>query len=159
MTPEKTALLQQLDAMRDRLWAALDSVELTGEVYPGWNKRDFYAHIAGWEALVYQVFRDYVAGTPGTTYRFTTVDDLNRDFVATRQSQTAEGARLECEINRFAIRTLLQAIPAEDYGKIIRFPWGTNTIIEFIQGAIEHEQEHADDIILLTQGGSFTAAV
>ena len=63
--------------------------------------------------------------------------------VTERQSLTMENAQRECEINRFPIKTLLIDIPAEDYGKLIRFPWGSDTVAEFIRGAIDHELGHA----------------
>lgn len=151
MNDEKTHLLKQLDDVRDYLWSVLEALVPASKLNAEWNKRDFFAHIAGWEALVYQIFRDYVAGVSDKSYPYTNVDDANRDFVKTRQSLTVEGAKLECEINRFAIKTLLHTIPAEDYHKSIQFPWGSNTPVEFIQGAIDHEREHADDIVKLTQ--------
>ncbi|MBI5671176.1 MAG: ClbS/DfsB family four-helix bundle protein [Chloroflexi bacterium] len=151
MDDEKTHLLKQLDEARAYLWSVVAALEPSDKLNPQWNKRDFFAHIAGWEALVFQVFRDYVAGISDQSYPFTSVDDANRNFVQTRQSLTADDARLECEINRFAIRTLLQNIPAADYHTPIPFPWGSNTIAEFIQGAVEHELDHASSIVKMTR--------
>jgi hypothetical protein len=145
MHDEKTQLLQQLDDARDYLWSLLDGLAPDSRINPGWNKRDFFAHIAGWEAMVYEVFRDYVAGVPVKSYTYTGVDDANRVFVENRQSLSLEDARLECEINRFAIKTLLQRI--EDYHQPIPFPWGSETVASFIQGAINHEREHAEEIV------------
>lgn len=76
-------------------------------------------------------------------YPYSGVDATNAIFVAERQSLTMENAQRECEINRFPIKTLLIDIPAEDYGKLIRFPWGSDTVAEFIRGAIDHELGHA----------------
>lgn len=147
MNNEKTHLLKQLDDARDYLWSVLDTVEPASKINSEWNKRDFFAHMAGWDALVYEIFRDYVAGVAGKPHPYTNVDETNRDFVNVRQRLTMEGAKLECDINRFAIKTLLQSIPAEDYDQSIQFPWGVNTVVEFVQGAIEHEREHAEDIV------------
>ena len=146
MEDDKILLRKQLDEARDHLWALLENVEPSCEIYPGWNKRDFFAHIAGWDAMMFEIFRDYAAGTADKHRPYTNVDDFNRRFVELRQSATVEGARLECEINRFAINTLLQNIPSENYQQTIQFPWGPNTVAEFIRGAIEHECDHANDI-------------
>jgi hypothetical protein len=151
MPPEKTLLLQQLDEARHQLWSVLEVLEPSDKVNPEWNKRDFYAHIAGWEAIVYETFCSHLEGVSVKSYPFTSVDDANREFVAARQSLSEEGAKLECEIYRFAIKTLLQGIDAEDYDKPIRFPWGSDTLVEFIQGAIAHELDHAAEIVRMKQ--------
>ena len=60
---------------------------------------------------------------------------------------TLQDAKLECEINRFAILTLLEKF--EDFSEKIPLPWGENTVTEFLDGAIEHERSHAADIAKL----------
>jgi hypothetical protein len=149
----KTALFTELDAARDELWGLVEGISATAEIYPGWNLRDFFAHIAGWEAMVFEVFRDHLSGVSGKPYPYTGVDDANARFVATRQSATLEDAKLECEINRFAIKTLLADIPEADFGQSVRLPWGLNTVTEFLEGAIEHERDHAADIRGMREAG------
>lgn len=146
-TEKAHLLLQQLEEARDYLWGVVDALEPDTRINNEWTIRDFFAHIAGWEALVFEAFRDHVAGTSGKPYPYTNVDDMNRQFVNARQSQTAAGARLECEINRFAIETLIQKIPAAAFANTVQFPWGPNTVVEFIQSGIEHERDHADEIV------------
>lgn len=153
MSQDKASLLQALDAERDHLWAVLADVDPAVDIYPGWNKRDFFAHIAGWEALVFDAFRQTLAGAPVTPVPYTTVDDANAQFVAERQSATLEGAKLECEINRFALKIFLESIPADAFGQMIRFPWGSEPVTQFVAGAIIHERDHARDIVELKQAG------
>ncbi|MEZ4669294.1 MAG: DinB family protein [Anaerolineae bacterium] len=151
MNSPKEHLLKQLDDARDHLWAVVDALPPDANINPEWNIRDFFAHIAGWEALVYEAFRDHVAGVGGNFSPYTNVDDFNRQFVEACQSQSAEGAKRECEINRFAIKTFLQSIAAEDYAKPVQFPWGSETVVQFIEGAIKHERDHAAEIVNLAE--------
>ncbi len=153
MSQDKASLLQTLDAERDNLWALLAEVDPAVEIYPGWNKRDFFAHMAGWDALMFTIFRATVAGIPVTPYPYINVDVTNAQFVAERQSATVDGAQLECEINRFALKILLDSIPADEYGRLVRFPWASETVTQFIDGAIIHERDHARDIAELKQAG------
>lgn len=153
MSADKARLLQALDAERDHLWAVLADVDPAVDIYPGWNKRDFFAHIAGWEALVFDAFRKTLADEPVPPVPYTTVDAANAQFVAERQSATLEGAKLECEINRFALKIFLESIPAEAYGRLVRFPWGSEPVTQFVEGAIVHERDHARDIVELKQAG------
>lgn len=147
MTDDKTALLEALTASRKRLWDVMDGFEADAEIYPGWNKRDFFAHISGWEALVFAALRDYMAGVPGAGRSpFSSTDEENAHFVAVRQSMTLEDVTLECEIYRYAIERMLVDIPGEQYGEQVQFPWGSESIRSFLKGAIEHEIFHADDL-------------
>jgi hypothetical protein len=152
VTDNKTHLFHELDAARNYLWGVVDPLDPAVEIYPGWNKRDFFAHIAGWEACIYEILRDYLMGVPMKTYPYANLKDVdaaNAGFVAERQSSTVEGARLECEINRFAIKQQISGIPAEDYDKVILCPWGEDTIANWGRGAVEHERDHADEILKL----------
>lgn len=147
MSDFKNELLAELNAVRDDLWKALDALGEETEIYPGWRKREFFAHIAGWEAMVFDVFRRHLTHQDQKDYHYTGQDSANTRFVAVRQSTTTEDARLECEINRFALQTTLNDI--DDYDAVIPFPWGPETVTEFIRGAIAHERGHLADILKL----------
>jgi hypothetical protein len=143
---EHVLRLKELDDTRDDLWNVLDSANSNLEISPGIKKRELFAHIAGWEAIVFAAFREHVYGGPANTYVYPGLDAANADFVAERQSSTPEGVKLEAEINRFAIKAMLSTIPAEKWDIPVRFPWGQETITQWMQGAIDHEREHADEI-------------
>ncbi|MEP7291613.1 MAG: DinB family protein [Chloroflexota bacterium] len=147
VSEQKAHLLEALSTARERLWTALERFDPDAEVFPGWNKRDFFAHIGGWEALVYGALRDHAAGVPGTgKYPFKNMDEANAHLVGVRQSLTLDAAKLECEINRYAIERMLLDIPGERYGEEVQFPWGSESIASFLQDAIKHENEHAAEI-------------
>ncbi len=156
MSDEKTRLLRELDATRAELWSILEDIDPAAEIYPGWNKRDFFAHIAGWEAWIFETFRSG-AYVPYDYKRYSTVDDANAAFVAERQSASPETAKLEAEINRFAVRQYLTETPADDFHQPFAFPWGEEDIAAFIVGAIAHERDHAREILTMKQVGKFAA--
>jgi len=148
----KAALMAEMDQARIELWTILDAQAPLIEVCPGWNKRDFFAHIAGWEAIVFEVFLNNATTTPLKTYPYNNLDDLdaaNAGFVAERQSGTMENIKLECEINRYAIKRMMSDIPEADFDKPIQFPWGKLTATKFAHDAITHERDHAADILKL----------
>src|SRR5262245_2090732 len=142
MTDLKTELLKELDDARDLLWIALNLIDPAFEFQSGQTKRDIFAHIAGWESLVFEAFREYLYRVPARAYPYSGVDAANADFVSKRQGLSAVEAQRECEINRFAIKTMLSTIPAERFDDLIRFPWGQESITDFLRGAIKHEREH-----------------
>ena len=152
MTQTKTEWMQEMDQARVELWALLDALDASCEIYPGWNKRDFFAHVAGWEAIVYEVFLNNATATPLKKYPYNYADDLdeaNASFVLERQSGTAANIKLECEISRYAIKRMMNDIPAENFDRPIQFPWGKLTAAEFARDAIKHERDHASDIMKL----------
>lgn len=157
MTNTKTQLLQELDRVRDYLWDVIKTVDPVVEIYPDWIKRDFLAHIAGWEALVFESFREYLTGISSKSYLYSDLDTANKDFVLMRRNSTAESVQLEAEAYRFAIKTMLSDIAADHYIALVHFPWGQETIIAFLQGAINHERKHADEIVQLKSEGQLTA--
>lgn len=147
MTEQKETLLAELREIRAELWALLEPIDEATEIYPDWNKRDFFAHIGGWEALVYGAFRDHLAEVPATgQYPFASLEEANAHFVGVRRSMTLFDAKTECEIYRYAIERMLNDIPADDYAEMVQLPWGSEAIASFVRGAIQHEVDHATDI-------------
>jgi hypothetical protein len=150
MAEDKAALVAELDQARDHLWKILDALDPATVIYPGWTKREFYAHIAGWEACVFEFFQSHAHGQPLKTYPYDNLknlDEANAHFVAERQSGTTENLKLECDIYRYAIKRMMNDIP--DFSTVIQFPWGRLTLAQFIHDAATHEDEHAADILKL----------
>ena len=145
ITESKHQLLKKLNSAREDLWRELDKIDENIVIYPGWKKCEFLAHIAGWEAMVFDVIYRHIHRYPARDYAYTGIDSANERFVSVRKTTTLDDAKLECEINRFAILKLLDEI--DDFDEVIHFPWGENTVSEFIEGAIEHELSHLKDII------------
>lgn len=150
---EKTRLIAELDAARVDMWQLVDALDPNTEIYPGWTSREMLAHIAGWESVVWQIFNDALNNAPlnpALQDIIKNTDAANAHFVAERQSVPLESARRECEINRFAIKTLLAAIPADAFvTEGVQFPWGRETFARWTQGAIEHERFHGGDMAKL----------
>jgi len=146
VSDRKTDLLKKLDDARATLNATLARINDDTLIYPGWKKREFIAHIAGWEAMCYEAFRDHQAGTPRRSYPFSSTDAANDYFVAIRQSLPLQDVTVEYEINRFVIRQFLKDIPVEEYDQPVTFVWWQETVEQFVHGAVKHELDHAADI-------------
>ena len=153
MTTDRKTLMLEMDQIRTELWGLVDALAPDTEIYPGWNKRDFIAHIAGWEAFVFEFFKDNASATPLKKYPYENLknlDEANAHFVAERQSSTLEGVKLECEISRYAIKRMMNDISDEDFAnKLMKFPWGDMPVAQFVHDATVHEIEHAANIAKL----------
>ena len=154
MRDRKADLLKELDDARDILNAALDRIDADVEIYPGWKKREFIAHIGGWEAMCYEAFRDFRAGTPRRNYPFSNTDAANDYLVAARRNMPLEDVMVEYEINRRVVKQFLEDIPVEDYDRPVSFVWYQETVEQFIRDSIKHELDHAADIRALAETGS-----
>jgi hypothetical protein len=64
MHPEAEHLIQELDRSRARIQAVLDRIRPGEQIYPGWTKREFIAHVAGWDDATVMAIRDFVDGRP-----------------------------------------------------------------------------------------------
>ena len=146
MSDRKIALLKELDDARVYLNDSLARLDDTTEIYPGWKKREFIAHIAGWESMCYEAFRDFLSGAPRRSYAFDNTDAANNYFVAIRQNLPLQDVTVEYEINRFVIRQFLKDIPEADYDQAVTFVWWQETVEQFVHGAVKHEMDHAADI-------------
>ncbi len=142
----KAQLLKEMDEAREYLWLELASIGDHTEISPGRTKCQIFAHIAGWEALVFEALREHLYGIPAAIQPYPGVDALNAEFLTQRQGATVAGAKLECEINRFAMNALLATISDADLETPVHFRWGDESVRQLIRGAISHEREHADEI-------------
>ena len=149
----KARLLKEMDEARDTLWRELASIDDYVEISPGMTKIKIFAHIAGWEALVFEAFRAHFSGVPAVSEPYPGVDAMNAEFLTQKQGATAASVKLECEINRFAINTLLATVSDADLDTLVHFRWGDESITQFFRGAIDHEREHADEIVELRRAG------
>lgn len=146
-------MLQELINARSHLWQVLDALDDQVEIYPGWKKHAMFAHIAGWEALVFDMFHAHLFDHSPRDHDYRGADETNVRFLANRSSATLHDVRLECDINRYAILTLLERIT--DFSEEVQFPWGFGSVAEFVEGAIEHELSHAADIVRLIRDSHF----
>ena len=146
MSDRKTALLKELDDARAVLNAALDGIADDAEIYPGWTKREFIAHIGGWEAMCYEAFRDFRAGEARRSYPYNDADSANDYLVAVRQNMPLIDVTVEYEINRWVVKQFLKDIPVEEYDQPVSFAWYQDTVEQFIHDTIQHELNHAADI-------------
>ena len=146
MSDRKADLLKELDDARAVLNAALDGIADDAEIYPGWTKREFIAHIGGWEAMCYEAFRDFRAGEARRSYPYNDADSANDYLVAVRQKLPLIDVTVEYEINRWVVKQFLKDIPVEEYDQPVSFAWYQDTVEQFIHDTIQHELNHAADI-------------
>ena len=74
MSNTRAQLIEEVLAAREELWRLLDNLDDTTEIYPGWKKREFFTHVAGWEAMVFEVIQRHLSHQAQKDYHYTDID-------------------------------------------------------------------------------------
>jgi hypothetical protein len=149
MNDDRATLLPQLTASRQQLQTLLDGLAHDEEIYPGWSKKEFVAHLTGWEDAVLQTVLAHVRQQPSTlpVVRYG-IDYYNNQSVLERLNLTYEQIMAEwAQVRQELVETLRRMTP-EAYVTPMTFPWGQVGPVSVVVGGmlIPHEQEHAREI-------------
>jgi mycothiol maleylpyruvate isomerase-like protein len=136
--PTPTQLLDQGDALWDRLWPAISEGDGTALLAPGvagdWSARDVLMHLARWHEHGVERLEAHLAD----------LDAISRDgyeawnirWHAEDQDIPPSDARQRCEQSRTAIRSLLASLEDSQWDEVVR---------GVVAGVVnEHYQEHLD---------------
>ena len=147
MSAEKQKLLDDLDAARTRLEAALNRLGSQAQVYAPWRVKELLDHLAGWDEAVLTAFRSHAAGEVPALTAPDGIDAYNARSVAARLALPPERSRQEFLANRQMLKALILALPEDKFQQPMRLPWGqTGTVSQVVEIFIEHEHEHAHDL-------------
>ncbi|MGE5595469.1 MAG: DinB family protein [Hyphomicrobiales bacterium] len=161
MTPELAAVIQELDAHRERFETfcrSLSEEELNRPVPQStWLVRDFIAHLGTIDRPVAEMFRSVHEGKDpgmrtGDGQRFD-VDHWNDRQVAERRALSidelfAEAARTRAELHRdLAALTGKDLDAAMKFGGDSKRPPAAIKLIRYLQGWCKHDPIHVADMI------------
>jgi hypothetical protein len=152
MADRKQAIIAELEAAAEEaasLYADLHPPDRARPVYTEslqWNVRQVLAHLVTIETSMHWLFRNLLAGGPGTPEDFD-IERFNR-------SQPAKLDHLSCEalLDRFrAVRAetiaIVAAMQDADFDREGRHPYhGHGRLERFIRWAYEHQRLHVDDV-------------
>jgi uncharacterized protein (TIGR03083 family) len=139
------ALASLHESRRDTL-AVIAELNLDAIAHPttGWRVRDVLGHVAVWEIEATRALEAY---RRGESYPVVSIPDFNEQAYRARQDLPLDGVLAEWQSTREAFIAALEAIPAEDYERVYRFPWGgRESIGEMAVEMAWHEREHVDEI-------------
>lgn len=148
MHPQAEKLIAELDESRARIKAVLDRFQPGQEIYPGWTRREFIAHVAGWDDGTILAITDFVEGrTPKESPARKGIDFYNAHSVETRVEMDLDHIVREWEFNRRALKDLLAKVPDDKFGVQFQFPWQERGDIHYlVRIMIHHEHEHAEEL-------------
>lgn len=148
MHPEAENLIQQLDESRTRIQTVLERIPSGQEIYPGWTKREFIAHVAGWDDGTILAITEFIENrTPKESPARKGIDFYNAHSVETRVELDLDHIQREWVFNRQTLKDLLAAVPGEKFNVRFQFPWQEyGDIQSLVRIMIHHEHEHAEEL-------------
>jgi hypothetical protein len=141
-------LLAELDTSRAAMRTAINPVDPAFEIYPGWTLHHLLAHITGWDAVTTQALEAVAYGSEYVIPGFKGINAYNARSVIARADLTLDQMREEWEIERVKLRTALNAVTADALEAVITLPWTQRgTPVQMVQVMIDHEHEHASELV------------
>ncbi len=141
---DKTQLLQQFDAARSQMRAALPGIDTKMEIYPGWTIKELLAHLAGWDDATIAALKAFLASSAPPVPAVRGIDVYNSETVAERAPLDYDHIVKEWEWVRGQLMELLTGMPSDFLASNIVSPWGpTFPVHRLIEIMAEHEEEHA----------------
>jgi hypothetical protein len=152
-------LVEKLGQARSEMKRAVSAVDRQQEVCPGWTVKEVLAHISGWDAVGISTVRAHLAGEEPPPLEARSIDEYNAYLVAGCEALTLEEVIEDWKRSRLQLETALTEAPPEKLTEQVIFPWGdTGTIAWYVAILVEHEQEHAKEIMEIVSGGAGEAA-
>ena len=152
-------LVEQLGQARSEMERAVSAVDRQQEICPGWTVKEVLAHISGWDAVGISIVRAHLAGEQPPPLEARGIDAYNAYLVAGCETLTLEEVVEDWKRSRLQLERALREAAPETLTDQVRFPWGeTGTITWYLSILVEHEQEHAREIMELVSGGAGEAA-
>ncbi len=145
---EREELIRELDQARGALLELLAGIPSEIEIYSGWTLRQFYAHLAGWDAVVTASLREHTAGRLPAAPAVNGIDAYNAESIHARETLDDEHIVKEWELAREELKAAIRDVPLERLNVPVLFPWGrTGSVRQLVEVLVEHEgEEHAHEL-------------
>ena len=151
---EGKRLIKELGKARSEMERAVSVVDAQKEICPGWTVKEVLAHIGGWDAVGTSTVRAHLAGKQPPPLEARGIDAYNAYVVAGCETLTHEQVIEDWRGARRQLTDALTEAPSEKLRDRVRFPWGeTGTIAWYMSILVEHEREHATEIMEMDRLG------
>ncbi len=144
-------LKTEIGQIRNDMVDVVNKIDVEKIIYPGWTIKEMISHIAAWEIVIDKALIAYQKSDPPYFLHEQDFDVFNEEAVAYRASWTLEQVLQEWKEVRAALLKTIQKLKEEDLEVEMVLPWGSErTVAELIEIAGEHESEHMEEILKIT---------
>ena len=147
MMEEKDTLIRELVESRKDIRSVVDAVDLQRELYPEWTKKQFLAHLTGWDEATTASLRAHAGGKEPGTPAYRGIDFYNAQSVATRMTLEYRHVVSEWDVAREDLKAAIRDLPEEKFEEVLIYPWGqSGSVMKLVGIMIDHEHEHAEEL-------------
>ena len=150
---DRGQLIENLDRAREAMRAVVAEVDPGMEIYTGWTIKQVLAHITGWDDASIASLQAHVAGDAPATPAARGINYYNTQTVETRQELGLDHVIREWEYSREQFKRIILEMPQEKFDQPLVTAWGaTGSVQELVYIFVEHEEEHANEILEIITG-------
>ena len=151
MDKDIAGLITEIGQIRNDMVDVVNKIDVGKIIYPGWTVKEIVGHITAWEIVIDKALIAYQKSDPPYFLGEQDFDIFNEEAVAYRASWTLEKVILEWKEVRAALLKTIKKLKEEDLEVEMVLPWGSErTVAELIEIAGEHESEHMEEILKIT---------
>jgi len=138
--------IELLDQARAKLNTALQYIQAKQEVFPGWQRQHFLAHIIGWDEVAITILRAHQQDEQPEAITGS-IDEFNEQMITHLASISEESLYLKWESARQELRGILDDYPKSKLNNHLNYPWGgSGSVVELVKIWAEHEELHAQEL-------------
>lgn len=139
-------LIDWLDQARDKLNTALQHIQAQQEIFPGWQRRHFLAHIIGWDEVAIAILRCHQKEEQPEAITGS-IDGYNEQLIARLAMLSEDQLCLKWESVRQELREVIIDYPKSKLNNRLTYPWGGSGSVEgLVKIWVEHEERHAQEL-------------
>jgi len=151
MDKDIAALIDEIGSIRSEMENVGKKVDASKVIYPGWAIKEMIGHITAWEIVIDKALIAYKKGDPPYFLHEQDFDIFNDEAVDYRADWSLEEVLKEWKDVREKLIKTIKKLKEEDLDVEMVLPWGSErTVAELIEIAGEHEAEHMEDILKIT---------
>jgi len=151
MDKDIAALIDEIGSIRSEMENVVKKVDASKVIYPGWAIKEMIGHITAWEIVIDKALIAYKKGDPPYFLHEQDFDIFNDEAVDYRADWSLEEVLKEWKDVREKLIKTIKKLKEEDLDVEMVLPWGSErTVAELIEIAGEHEAEHMEDILKIT---------
>lgn len=151
MENDIAGLIKEIGQVRKDMMEIVERIDPQRVIYPGWSIKEMIGHITAWEVVIEKTLALYINGDPPYFLREQDFDIFNQEAVDHRSAWSLEQVIQEWKKIRAGLIKTIQMLKEEDLQVEIVLPWGSErTVAELIEIAGEHESEHKEDALRMT---------
>ena len=151
MEKDLAGLITEIGQIRNDMVDVVNKIDIAKIIYPGWTIKELIGHITAWEIVIDKALINYQKDDAPYFLHEQDFDVFNQEAVDYRSEWTLEQVLQEWKTVRSDLVKTIKKLKEDDLDVDMVLPWGSErTVGELIEIAGEHESEHMEEVLKIT---------